>query len=232
MSHPILTEADFRRERTTRELRAWVDSYLEGQRETRDGVRTLRFDKGLNKRMKEEVLPVLRMLERAMSAVNVTVAFPVDSGAADATMRIGSGPAIPLQATCDFSYEEQLRLELLHQQGTAPGFGAIRKVKGQIHAVREAYSTEQAIADFSSRLVDRIKQKLRHRPAKGTWLVVQCIDEALPDSAIDPVIEASAQAAAGSPYARVFIVGTVEGRKLCRELRTIKPPATSDTPRP
>ncbi len=44
MSHPILTEADFRRERTTRELRAWVDSYLEGQRETRDGVRTLRFN--------------------------------------------------------------------------------------------------------------------------------------------------------------------------------------------
>lgn len=229
MSHPILTEADFRRERTTRELRAWVDSYLEGQRETRDGVRTLRFNKGLNKRMKEEVLPVLRMLERAVPAEKVTVAFPVDNDASDATMRTGSGPVIPLQATCDFSYEDQLRLELLDQQGIAPGFGPIRKVNGQIHAAREAYSTEQAIADFSIRLVERIEQKIRHRPAKGTWLVVQCIDEALPDSAVAPVMEACAQAAAGSPYARVFIVGTVEGRKLCRELRTVKRHATCDT---
>jgi hypothetical protein len=214
----MLTAADFHLRRTPTECRAWADNYFQAMKAQPGGLRKLRFNTGLNKKIKEEVMPVVRLFERRPPSPGSQLTFPVDCGLADAWLHDASGISIPLQVTCDFSYQEALRLELLHQQGIAPGFGSVSRQAGRINADRRAYDTQEAIDHFSRVLTERIVAKFKGTPDPGTWLVVQCVDEALPDSGIEPVMQACAAAAVGSPYDMTFIVGTDGGRALCRKI--------------
>jgi hypothetical protein len=216
----IVTTEQLRTVRTYRDWRAWTESALSQLRSTPESRSFLRFAKGPVKRLKEEVLPTVRLVERLLPEDQVWIAFPCDSGPADALLSLSSSmkSPIPVQVTCDFSHEEQLRLELLHQQGYAPGSGPVSRRAGRIYAEHDVYSLDEAVERVLTPLRARIAAKRKTRHAPETWLLIHFRDEVLPPEGVDPVMDACAQLLEGSPFQAAFIVGNTEENRLCRLL--------------
>jgi hypothetical protein len=214
----LLAIERLREARTNGEWRAWIDSVLSLLWSTPEGVEFLRFTKGPVKRLKEEVLPTVRLVERLSPQRQVWIEFPCDDGPADALLSLSSLMEwpIPVQVTCDFDYDAQLRLELLHQQGFAPGSGPIARRAGKVYAKHGVYSLDEAVERVLTPLRSRIGAKMKTRHAPGTWLLIHFSDEILPPEGIEPVMDACAQMLVGSPFQAAFVVGNTEENSLCR----------------
>src|SRR5262249_584184 len=128
----LVTTEKLREVHTCDEWRAWIDSVLSQIRSTKEGRYFLSFSKGPLKGLKEEVVPTVQLVQRLSPQRQVWIAFPCDNGSADALLSVSSAmnSPVPVQVTCDFGYEGQLRLELLHKQGFAPGSGPISRHGG------------------------------------------------------------------------------------------------------
>jgi len=227
MSTKILTKEQLQAVRTHGDWRAWIDSAFAQFRSTREGRSFVRLGKGPGrspdeqkflKRLKEEVVPTVRLVERLSPANQVWIAFPCDDGPADALLSLSSSmkSPIPVQVTCDFDHNERLRLELLDKRGFAPGSGPISRRAGQIHAEHGVYSLDEAVERILTPLRSRINTKLKTRHAPETWLVIHFRDEALPPEGVDPVINACTQLLHCSPFQATFIVGNTEEKRICR----------------
>jgi hypothetical protein len=107
---PITTD-ELLGERSFNEWDIWLRSRLADLGSTREGVKYKRFDKGPMKIVKEEIIPTLHLIRRRFKGQEIFVTFPADNSAADAFIRPGSATkATPLQITCNFDYDAQMRL--------------------------------------------------------------------------------------------------------------------------
>ena len=163
----------------------------------------------------------MQLVERLSLGQQIWITFPCDDGSADALLSLDSsmGPPIPVQVTCDFSREQQLRLELLDQQGFAPGSGPISRRGAQIHAEHGFDSSlEEAVQRILAPLRERIEAKLRTRHVPETWLLLHFGDATLPPEGVESVMDACAKVLAGAPFQAAFLVGSTEENRLCRLL--------------
>jgi hypothetical protein len=87
---------------------------------------------GRSKRLREELYPISRLaLHLKHPGLEVEVEAFEDSGAADGRIRVSGfwEGEFDVQVTCDHSYEESLRSELLVSEGCTPGAGEIGRDK-------------------------------------------------------------------------------------------------------
>ena len=186
---------------------------------TDEGRKYMRFRKGPVKRLKEEVIPTLRFAERQFAGRDLLATFPAtdDPGSADALIRSSTISAyVPIQVTCDWTKEDEQRLQILHRDGMVPGGGAIRKIDGRLETAGCAYSLEEITAKVSNLVTNRLAAKAAHGGyTKATWLLVHINDERWPPEALPAVLEQAKITAAGCPFAATFLVGSSDEKRIC-----------------
>jgi hypothetical protein len=197
---------DLRRELSIPEWRAWTDKTLAELAATDAGREYLRFEKGPIKRLKEEVVPTLRFAERHFPNHELLASFPAsdEPGSPDALIRLASSSVqLPLQVTCDWTHEDEQRLQTNHQDGATWRF----------------YSLEGTTAEQSNLIARRLTRKRKHGGyARGTWLLVHTNDEGWPFEALPDVLNAAIAAASGLPFAATFLVGSSDEKRICELL--------------
>jgi predicted nucleic acid-binding protein len=162
----------------------------------------MRFTKGPIKRLKEEVVPTLRFAERHFPNELLLASFPATDqpGSPDALIRLASSSVqLPLQVTCDWTYEDEQRLRTVHQRGS----------------VFRVYSLEKVAAEVSGLIAKRLARKGAHGGAPGTWLVVHINDEHWPPEALPDVLNEARAAASGLPFQATFLVGSSDEKRIC-----------------
>jgi hypothetical protein len=211
---PIIEYSDLRREAAVSTWRKWVNAALEELRATRKDREYLRFAKGPVKRFKEEVVPTLRFVERQFPGREVLMRFPADNSAADAVVRSSEqAPAVSIQVTCDWTYDEERRLRILHRDGMVAGSGPIFKRNGRLEAEGHALSLEQTTANYASTVDQRLRQKFSRCADPHMWLLLHINDERLPPEGVPRLVHEAQATARGSPYRATFLVGSSENRE-------------------
>jgi hypothetical protein len=216
-----ITCDELRRELPISEWWAWARKALAELRATDEGKKYMRFRKGPVKRFKEEVIPTLRFAERRFAGRDLLATFPANDGPADALIRSSTSSAyVPIQVTCDWTHEDEQRLQIFHRDGMVLGGGAIRKVDGRLETAGRAYSIEESQSEVSASVASLLAKKAtRAGYAKGTWLLVHINDEWWPPEALSAVLEHAKAAAAGSPFAATFLVGSSDEKRICALLK-------------
>jgi hypothetical protein len=196
-----ITIDELRRELPISEWLKWARETLAEQEATDEGKQYMRFNrsnKDAAKPFREEVMPTLRFAERQFARRDLLVTFPVDDGPADALIRSPtSSDYVPIQVTCDWTYEDEQDLRLMHQQGWSP---------------MRVFSIEEVSALIAS----RIAAKAAHS-SEDTWLLVHINDERWPPEELQGVI-AQAKAAAVGSFAATFLVGSSDEKRICELL--------------
>ncbi len=195
---------DLRRELRTSEWRAWTRETLGDLRSSNEGRQYMRFRKGAMKRLKEEVVPTLQFVERQFPHLDLLVSFPATDqhGSPDALIRVpDSRDQVPVQVTCDWTYEDEQRL---------------RKVDRDGYSIGRMYTLEEIIVEISTIIADRLAAKTAHGGyAPSTWLLVHINDERWPPEALADILTAAKAAAASSPFAATFLVGSSDEKRIC-----------------
>jgi hypothetical protein len=215
-----ITLEDLRRELSVPDWWSWLRSHFAELKATRLGQEYMRFDKGPMKRLKEEVVPTLRMLERQFPGTAPLVRFPVDGSAADALARSsGNARPVPIQVTCDWGYDDERRLKIMHRDGFVHGSGPITNHKGRLETRGSAYSTDEVLEEFSATIRNRLAGKISHGSyPPGMWLVVHINDERLPPEALPQLLSDVKAVASGAPFAATFLVGSTDEKRICAVL--------------
>ncbi len=202
-----ITLDELRRELRISEWRLWIGSTLAEFCKTDEGRKYMRFYKGAVKRLKEEVFPTLLFAERRFAGCDLLATFPAtdDRGSADAFIRSSTSSAyVPIQVTCDWTYEDEKRLKTMHRDGWAPG---------------GVYAIEEVQAEVSALVEKLLASKAAHGGyPKGTWLLVHINDERWPPEALPAVLAQAKAAAARSPFAATFLVGSSDEKSICELL--------------
>jgi hypothetical protein len=163
----------------------------------------MRFHKGPIKRLKEEVVPTLRFAERHFPGRDLLASFPASNqhGSPDALIRAaGSSIQVPVQVTCDWTYEDEQRLRSLHRDG----FNS------------RLYSLEEVTAEVSALIADRLAAKAAHSSyAPDTWLLLHINDERWPPEGLPDILSQAKTAAAASPFSATSIVGSSDEKRIC-----------------
>jgi hypothetical protein len=155
-----ITPDELQGERPVKEWDRWLLSRLADIGSTREGIEHKRLAKGLMKKLKEEIIPTVRLLQRSFEGKEIFAAFPADNSKADAFIRPGwTTKATPLQITCNFDYDNQLRLESLQRDGRIPGFGPIARINGRVEAEGRAYFTQEVVDKITGSIIDRLNLK-------------------------------------------------------------------------
>ena len=213
-----ITIDELQGERSLNEWDIWLRSRLANLGSTREGVKYKRFHKGPMKVVKEEIIPTLHLLRRRFKGEEIFAAFPANNSAADAFIRPGSTTkATPLQITCNFDYGDQLRLEILHRDGTVPGAGPIARVGGRPEAEGRAYFLEEVVDELASSIIGRLNlkaQKFGIIYDPSTWLLIYIDDVRLPPDGLQMLLAKIQGAAAKSPFVATFLVGSTE-QEIC-----------------
>src|SRR5262249_28871771 len=135
---------DLRRELRNSEWWAWTRETFGDLASSNEGRQYMRFRKGSMKRLKEEVIPTLRFVERHFPHLDPLVSFPATDqhGSPDALIRVsGSRDQVPVQVTCDWTYEDEQRL---------------RKVDRDGYSVGRMYTLEGIITEISTIIANRL----------------------------------------------------------------------------
>lgn len=198
---------DLRRELRVSEWRAWTRELLADLRGSNEGREYMRFQKGPIKRLKEEVVPTLLFAERHFPDRDLLASFPASDqpGSPDALIRAaGSCIRVPLQVTCDWTYEDEQRLRKVHRDG---------------YSVARMYSLEGIIIEISTIIADRLAAKTAHGGyAPNMWLLVHINDERWPPEALPAIVTAAKAAATSSPFSATFLVGSSDEKRICELL--------------
>jgi hypothetical protein len=214
---------DLRRELRVSDWWIWTREILADLRVTDDGREYMRFHKGPVKRLKEEVVPTLRFAERHFPDRDLLASFPASDqpGSPDALIRAsGSSIQVPIQVTCDWTYEDEQRLRIVHRDGFVHGSGPVHKVKGRLETAGRAYSLEEVTAEVSALIAARIAAKAaRGGYSAGIWLLVHINDERWPPEALSGVLTQARAAAATSPFAATFLIGSTDEKRICALLQ-------------
>jgi hypothetical protein len=214
-----VTFDDLRRELHVTEWRAWIDKVLAELRPTDEGREYMRFNKGPIKRLKEEVIPTLRFLEREFAGRDPLATFPAmdTPGSADALVRNSTGSNhVPIQVTCDWTHEDEQRLQILHRDGVVQGSGPIKKVKGRLETTGRAYSLEEIQSEVSTLVARRLTAKAtRGAYAKNTWLLLHINDERWPPEALPSIVAQAKSVATGLPFAATYLIGSSDEKCIC-----------------
>ncbi len=134
---------------------------------------TVRLRKGVVKPFFEEVVPTLSLAEH-LNLEEAAFLFPNDSDPRDVLIKRGN-ECWPVEITyLGWGYEETLRMELLTESGSAPGFGSIRREKGEIIASLMARRTTDAVSARVCEIIDSIGKKSKKDYPNDTWLLVYC----------------------------------------------------------
>jgi hypothetical protein len=198
-----ITCDDLRRELTVSEWLAWIRELQADLASNDAGRKYMRFHKGPNKRLKEEIIPTLQFAERHFAGRDLLASFPASNqhGSPDALIRAaGSSVQVPVQVTCDWTYEDEQRLLSLHRNGFN----------------YRLYSLEKVTAEVSALIADRLAAKAAHGSyAPGTWLVVYINDGRWPPEALPDILNQAKIAAAASPFSATFLVGSSDEKRIC-----------------
>jgi hypothetical protein len=182
---------------------AWIRELLADLAGNEAGRKYMRFHKGPIKRLKEEVVPTLRFAERHFPGRDLLASFPASNqhGSPDALIRAaGSSIQVPVQVTCDWTYEDEQRLRSLHRDG----FNS------------RLYSLEVVTAEVSALIADRLAAKAAHSSyAPDTWLLLHINDERWPPEGLPDILSQAKTAAAASPFSATFIVGSSDEKRIC-----------------
>jgi hypothetical protein len=208
-----ITIDELQGERSLNEWDIWLQPRLANLGSTREGVKYKRFQKGPMKVVKEEIIPTLHLIRRRFKDEEIFAAFPADNSAADAFIRPGSTTkATPLQITCNFGYDDQLRLELLDRVGMAPGAGPIARIGSRLEAENRAFTVEEAADELANSINDRLNSKARMFDTydASTWLLVYIDDGRLLPEGLPRLLSKIQNAAAKSPFVATFLVGSTE----------------------
>jgi hypothetical protein len=193
-----ITYDELRRELPISEWLTWSRERLAELGATDEGKQYVRFTKDAVKRLREEVMPTLRFAERQFAGRDLLVKFPADNGPADALIRSPtSSEYVPIQVTCDWTYDDEKSLRIMQQQGWSP-------------------TCVFSIEEVSDLIAGRIAAKAGHS-AKDAWLLVHINDERWPPDELQRVI-AQAKAAAAGSFAATFLVGSSEEKRICELL--------------
>jgi hypothetical protein len=130
-----------------------------------------------SKVIQEELLPISRLaLHLKQPGLEVEVESFENDGEADGYIRVTGfrETEFNVQVTCDFSYEESMRRELMIAKGTAPGVGDIYREKKtkQIVATMAAADTDEHISRVSQSVVELYKKKAAKTYSKDTVLII------------------------------------------------------------
>jgi len=182
---------------------AWIRELLADLAGNEAGRKYMRFHKGPIKRLKEEVVPTLRFAERHFPGRDLLASFPASNqhGSPDALIRAaGSSIQVPVQVTCDWTYEDEQRLRSLHRDG----FNS------------RLYSLEEVTAEVSALIADRLAAKAAHSSyAPDTWLLLHINDERWPPEGLPDILSQAKTAAAASPFSATSIVGSSDEKRIC-----------------
>jgi hypothetical protein len=210
---------ELRRELSVADWRAWVNDVLADLRSTDEGREYMRFDKGPIKRLKEEVVPTLHLVERHFANRPMFARFPADNQSADALIRPSlAATPIQLQITCDFDHAAHQRLMILHRDGFVQGSGPISKVNGRLETKGRAYSLEEIVDEFAAVLIDRLESKMSRCTDPRMWLLVHLSDEGLPPEGAPELLRRTRAVACRSPFAATFLVGNTDWTLPCELL--------------
>ena len=132
---------------------------------------------GRSKVLQEELLPISRLaLHLKQPGLEVEVEAFEDNGEADGHIQITGfrEQEFNVQVTCDFTYEESLRNELLVSKGYAPGAGNIHRDKKSkdILTTMVAIDTDEHIGRISESVMKLFQKKVAKPYSKGTVLVI------------------------------------------------------------
>jgi hypothetical protein len=199
-----ITCDELRRELPISEWWAWARTVLAELRATDEGRAYIRFRKGPVKRLREEVIPTLRFAERQFAGRDLLATFPATAGPAspDALLRSSTSSIhVPIQVTCDWTYDDEKRLQTMHRIGWASG---------------GVYSIEKVQAEVSASIAKLLAAKAAHGGyAENTWLLVHINDERWPPEALPVVVGRAKAAAAGLPFDATFLVGSSDEKRIC-----------------
>src|SRR4029077_3361761 len=129
------------------------------------------------KRLKEEIVPTLRFAERYFTGRDLLASFPISDqhGSPDALIRFpGSPNQVPVQATCDWTYQDEQCLWKVHREG---------------YSVGRMYTLEGIVVGISAILLAAKMAHGRYDPS--TWLLVHINDERWPPEALADILTAA-----------------------------------------
>lgn len=136
-----------------------------------------RMHRGRAKRLLEELLPISRIgLHLKEPGQNVEVEAFENDGPIDGRIEVtGFRPqTLNIQVTCDFSYEESLRMEALSVAGSVAGSGPISRNRrtGQIEATTVVVDIDEHYKRIAERVRALSLKKAGHSPPRDTVLLV------------------------------------------------------------
>lgn len=137
--------------------------------------------RGCAKRLLEELLPISRLgLHMKQPGLQVYVEAFEDYGPLDGRIEITGFRSLTLgvQVTCDFTYTERLRMELMSSAGCVPGSGAISKNRktGQIQATTAAIGIDEHY-ERTAKIVRNLSLKKAAQTPIGNTALLIAFDE-------------------------------------------------------
>lgn len=129
------------------------------------------------KRLLEELLPISRLgLYLKQPGLDVEIEAFENDGPIDGRIQITGfrQQTLNVQVTCDFTYEERLRMKAVSLVGSVAGSGPISRNRrtGQIEAVTVAVDIEEHYKRVAEAIRNLSLKKIGHRPPKDTALLV------------------------------------------------------------
>jgi hypothetical protein len=127
--------------------------------------------------LQEELYPISRLaLRLKQPGLEVEVEALEDDGPADGRIRISGfwEGEFDVQVTCDYSYAESMRMELLLSEGAVPGAGEIFRDKksGKIIAKSAAVDYDKYIERIAKAVMDRFRKRSALAYKSNTILII------------------------------------------------------------
>ena len=132
---------------------------------------------GRGKELQEELLPISRLaLHLKQPGLEVEVEAFENNGETDGHIRVTGfrEQEFEVQVTCDFTYEESLRNEVLVSKGSVPGAGGIHRNKKskEILTTMATTDTYEHIGRVSQSVMELFRKKVAKPYSKNTALVI------------------------------------------------------------
>lgn len=132
---------------------------------------------GRSKKLQEELLPISRLaLQLKQPGLEVEVEAFENDGEADGHIRVTGfrEQDFNVQVTCDVTYEESMRNELMASKGFAPGAGDIYRDKKskEIITAMAATDIDEHIGRVSRSVMELFNKKMVKPYSKNTALII------------------------------------------------------------
>lgn len=217
----LITQEKLQTSRNIRDFRRWILDAQSQFDQTEESRKFARLTKGSMQIYRDEVLPVLNLIDRLPIPDDSTIRFPCN-GPFDAEIFTADNAEFAMIQVVNAvdGQDTRLRMELLTELGHVSAFGEIARDKksGEICSTGIAVEATEYAAEVASLVKKAIRLKMvKHYPSK-TWLLVNFMDSLLREAAISSVVSAAKSVIIPSKFKTVFLVGTSDQFAVCERL--------------